>query len=123
MHPVTCTILTKSEGKLLPGSQMRQVLDIFLSPDDQQLRELRRKQYVKQLHQVRDLMSQEKRYSFISSSLLFAYGRPAAGGDELVKLSVIDFAHTFRLHHDEERVDQNYLNGLNSLLTFIETRP
>lgn len=115
-------VLTKAEAKLLSGDQMRQVLDTFLSPDDEKMREWRREQFVRQLHQVRDLMSQEKRYRFISSSLLFAYGRPIAHcSDELVKLTVIDFAHTFRLPHSEEQVDQNYLKGLHSLLTFIES--
>jgi hypothetical protein len=117
-------VLTKAEAKLIPPDGIRGVMDKFLSPDDSDvIRETRREHFVRQLHDVRDLMHQEKRYRFIASSLLFSYGRPdVTAADEVIKVSMIDFAHTFHLNHSEEQVDQNYLTGLNCLLSFLETK-
>lgn len=59
-----------------------------------------------------------RRFRFISSSLLFAYGQAIDSAEEQVRVTVIDFGHTFRVN--DGQVDANYTNGLQSVISFLE---
>lgn len=116
------TLFQKSESKQLPGSGIRQVLDTFLSPNDRTARQRRRQRFLLQLYQLRDLMQQHvcRRFRFIASSLLFAYGPSVDSTEELVRLTFIDFGHTFPVEETGGQLDENFMKGLSSLITFME---
>ena len=113
-------MLSKAEAKLLSSCEVRSALDRFLSPDNEERREERRAELARQLRQLLQLMLCLTSYRFVSSSVLLAYGTCPRDGHEVVRASVIDFAHTFALPSHERQVDENYVSGLRSLLSFLQ---
>lgn len=72
-----------------------------------------------QVESIREWFEQDNidRYKFISSSLLFAYGRRTQSVPDQVDVHVkmIDFAHVF----PNVGRDENYLEGLMKLVRFL----
>uniref|UniRef100_A0A9J2PW41 Kinase n=1 Tax=Ascaris lumbricoides TaxID=6252 RepID=A0A9J2PW41_ASCLU len=69
-----------------------------------------------QLIAIREWFKEQRIYHFYASSILIVYEasleRPAR-----VRVRLIDFSHVFPA---EQRPDENYLFGLNNMITFVE---
>eukprot|EP01138_Halocafeteria_seosinensis_P011455 gb/GECG01011700.1/.p1 GENE.gb/GECG01011700.1/~~gb/GECG01011700.1/.p1 ORF type:complete len:346 (+),score=27.19 gb/GECG01011700.1/:1-1038(+) len=78
-----------------------------------------------QLYQLRNWFQKQQGYRFISTSLMVIFeGKSGINEDPRVRLSMIDFAHTFPIPPDSstayEQRDEDYLLGLSNLIAVIE---
>lgn len=119
-------VLEKEDAKKLNPEKVHGSIRMFLSPEcDEAILQWRRRSFVRQLEQIKELIEDGLPYQFISSSILFSYKNvPYIGDSEQIdeaKATMIDFAHTF--HTTDYQVDTNYLKGLSSLISFFNSEP
>ena len=111
------TRLSKDFGKSLSQDTINEVLENFIQLDNMKA-ELLTKAFLKKLEEFISFFSEQRRYNFYASSLLFVYDSAAHDdGDEAstiktVKLKLIDFAHVFP---GGSQLDENFLFGLKNL--------
>jgi len=115
----------KEFGRSLSVETIHSLLPIFLAQDIRPNAAKRlAKVFVEKLHKIQALFQVQTVFHFFGSSLLFVYDASAclsAEDEDLLERSasikMIDFAHVWPA---EGRVDENYLNGVNSLVSLFQ---
>jgi len=106
--------LTKAFGRSLNENNIDEVLDNFLSIDNESAKILA-KCFLDKLEEFVDFFSTQTSYHVYAGSLLFVYDNDAVGSENLrksVRLKLIDFAHVFP---GNGNLDENFLFGLKNL--------
>lgn len=114
-------ILHKTQAKTLTAEDIPGQLSLFMSPDGlEEEIDRRRKAIIDQLKIIQEFMNHQRAYRFISSSILFAFER-ISDTEDVISVKMIDFAHTHPCHEEEDKkeVDQNYCQGLTSLIKYF----
>ena len=82
---------------------------------------------IQQLKSLRDWFETQSEYRFVSSSLLIIFEGDPSFDEPAVKVSMIDFAHTFPMKvwsdshsSDQVNMDTDYILGLTNLISALE---
>jgi len=114
----------KEFGRSLSEATIHSLLPIFLAQDIRANAAKRlAKIFVEKLQKIQALFQVQTTFHFYGSSLLFVYDASACFSPEVeelersVSVKMIDFAHVWPA---EGKVDANYLNGVNNLISLFQ---
>jgi len=114
----------KDFGRSLSVENINTLLPLFLAQDIRaNAAKKLAKIFVEKLQKIQALFQVQTTFHFYGSSLLFVYDASACFSPELdqlersVSVKMIDFAHVWPA---EGKVDANYLNGVNNLISLFQ---
>lgn len=115
----------KNYGKSLNGDTVKNAFSIFLNLHKPKCALMAVDVYIAEIQKIFDIMSQQNNVHLYSSSVLLSYDCEQLGKniDPSLWSSVhmIDFAHAYTGETHEQGPDNNYLEGLKSLLQLLKS--